>query len=111
MAGEVELSGIVQQLEVPFTFSIDDGVFSGEADFTLRSAEFGIDVPEAMGGGVLDAQIIVVANETDPAEVEITNFEDIPSVSTEFGDGTTEETNEEADPATDESNDQSQSNE
>lgn len=76
ITGEVEISGQVQPLEVPMTFSInEDGVMNASAEFTLDVSEFGVSIP---GGLSTDfaAVIRVVAIETAPEDyvpVELPN--------------------------------------
>lgn len=69
MSGDIELSGVVQDLEVPITFSITGDQLTASAKFIINANDFGASLPG--DGAELDSNIRVVANRTDPTTIEI----------------------------------------
>lgn len=79
LIGQIELSGVIQDLSVPIRIRIEGETLSASASFPLDASDFDAGLASAAGGSVLNSDIEVVANEVDPDSIatELPDIEDI----------------------------------
>lgn len=69
MSGQLELTGVVKDFEVPIQFSITDDQLIASAAFDINANDFGANLPG--DGATLASKITVLANKTDPSTIEL----------------------------------------